>query len=96
MQKIENYILEGIRAKTIKLCPFCKTPTELATGCNYLTCPCGGGVNRRGEWCWVCTLPKYAPDPLAPLAPLAPLGANGASGANGADKCCNNRDHNSH
>lgn len=50
----EDYILDGIRNKTIKLCPHCQACGELASGCNYIACPI-----CKGEWCWVCNNPKY-------------------------------------
>lgn len=64
--KIDEYIMIGIAAKTIRKCPFCGWPSELASGCNYVTCYCKGGFNSKAEWCWHCQLPKYKPDPKNP------------------------------
>ncbi len=50
----EDYIEIGLKNKTIKLCPFCKSYGELASGCNYIKCP----VCKK-EWCWICNNPKY-------------------------------------
>lgn len=60
----EGYIAEGIALGTIKRCPFCGSPGELASGCNYIKCPAAVGENNskkkcNGEWCWVCHKPKY-------------------------------------
>lgn len=59
----DEYISNGLRDGTIKLCPFCKAPTELISGCNYLCCICKSGFNDKSEWCWQCCKPKYQPDP---------------------------------
>ena len=64
-KKMEDYINDGIKNETIKLCPFCGIPSELASGCNYVTCFCKRGFNEKSEWCWVCKLPKFQPDPVA-------------------------------
>ena len=50
------YIADGLKNKTIKLCPHCGEYGELASGCNYIKCPVKG---CGGEWCWVCDKPKY-------------------------------------
>jgi len=62
MQK-EDYISTGISDGIIKLCPFCGIPSELINGCNYVTCICKRGLNEKSEWCWLCGLPKYQPNP---------------------------------
>jgi len=50
----DEYIQEGLLNKTIKKCVHCDAFGELASGCNYIKCPI-----CKGEWCWVCELPKY-------------------------------------
>jgi len=55
----DTYIINGIKKGTIKLCPFCGVASELASGCNYVTCFCKGGFNKKSEWCWVYVLAKY-------------------------------------
>ncbi len=57
----DEYIRNGLASKTIKRCPFCSVPSELASGCNYVTCFCKMGFNLKSEWCWLCELPKYKP-----------------------------------
>lgn len=59
---MDEYITAGLANQTIKLCPFCGVPSELASGCNYVTCFCKQGMNGKSEWCWVCVLPKYTAD----------------------------------
>jgi hypothetical protein len=56
MNKTDEYVKAGIAAKTIKLCPHCERPGELASGCNYIKCP---AKDCKKEWCWVCEKPKY-------------------------------------
>lgn len=54
--KIEDdYIISGLKNKTIKLCPHCERPGELASGCNYIKCP---AKDCNGEWCFYCGLKK--------------------------------------
>jgi hypothetical protein len=52
----DEYIEQGLAAKTIKICPHCNSLGELASGCNYIKCPL-----CQKEWCWVCNNPKYNP-----------------------------------
>lgn len=56
--EIDEYIALGLANSTIKLCPHCKAPGELASGCNYIKCPV---PECQKEWCWVCNNPKYQP-----------------------------------
>lgn len=51
-----DYIKTGLSNGTIKLCPHCEIPGELASGCNYIKCPI-----CQKEWCWICNNPKYNP-----------------------------------
>lgn len=51
-----DYIEEGIKNGSIKICPHCSILGELASGCNYIKCPI-----CNGEWCWLCNKPKYKP-----------------------------------
>ena len=61
--KDDEYIISGLANKTIKLCPHCKRPGELASGCNYIKCPAKG---CQKEWCFYCSKPKYQPIPTKP------------------------------
>lgn len=54
--EIDNYINAGLENGSIRLCPFCKVPGELASGCNYIKCPM---PDCQKEWCWLCGNPKY-------------------------------------
>ena len=52
----DNYVINGLENETIKLCPHCDRPGELASGCNYIKCP---AKECKKEWCWKCSKPKY-------------------------------------
>lgn len=54
-----GYIKDGIASGTIKLCPWCGRLSELMSGCNFVTCVCGGA------WCFACG-EKKGPAPLCP------------------------------
>jgi hypothetical protein len=63
----DEYIKSGLLAGTIVLCPFCSIPTELASGCNFVSCICKRGIAQKSEFCFQCKLPKYQPiDPGGP------------------------------
>lgn len=57
----DAYITTGLQNGTIKKCPFCDALTELASGCNYVTCYCKRGKDQKSEFCFLCGLPKYVP-----------------------------------
>ena len=54
----DEYIKSGLANGTIKICPFCGVPGELASGCNYIKCP---RTECLQEWCWICRNPKFKP-----------------------------------
>jgi hypothetical protein len=43
----DEYIKSGLLAGTIVLCPFCSIPTELASGCNFVSCICKRGIAQK-------------------------------------------------
>ena len=59
MTDSEIFIEKQLELGKLKKCPFCQIPTEKISGCNYLECPCKGGHNNKGEWCFVCKKGKY-------------------------------------
>jgi hypothetical protein len=87
----DEFILEQLSSGKMKRCPFCGIPSELASGCNYVTCFCKKGFNGKSEYCWVCLLPKYRPDP-------ASLGEKEAENNDYKPQsgACNDKSHNSH
>lgn len=78
---MDSFIDSEIISGRMKKCPFCGIPSELMSGCNYVTCFCKKGYNGKSEYCWLCMLPKYKPDPLK---------------SETDHMCCNDKSHNSH
>lgn len=61
IEELDEYIASALAAGTMKRCPFCSIPSELANGCNYVCCYCKQGLEQKSQWCFACNLAKYQP-----------------------------------
>lgn len=56
----DEFIVEQLKSGVMKRCPFCGIPSELGSGCNYVTCFCKLGRDQKSEWCFLCGRPKWS------------------------------------